>query len=88
MTRRSALLSILLATAGAGQAQTQVDLSVLDQHMGGPRTQVLVLGSVHLAQLPDGVAFTHESLQPLLDRPAAYKPDLSPSKPCPAKPAI
>lgn len=67
---------LLLALALPCHAQGQVDLSVLDANLGGPRTQVLVLGSTHLSQLPEGVEATPESLQPLLDRLAAYKPDI------------
>jgi hypothetical protein len=35
-------------------AQAQVDLTVLDRDMVGPRAQVLVLGTVHLRELPAG----------------------------------
>ncbi|HEX7964222.1 MAG TPA: DUF5694 domain-containing protein [Gammaproteobacteria bacterium] len=65
-------LSALLgwsATALAGQS-----LPVLDQHLAGPRTQVLVLGTMHLSQLPKG--FKPESLAPVLAKLAAYKPDI------------
>ncbi len=57
-------------------AQAQVDLSQLDAEMAAPRTQVLVLGSVHLSQLPKGSDIRAARLQPLLDRLAAYKPDI------------
>ncbi|NJB79615.1 DUF5694 domain-containing protein [Xanthomonas arboricola] len=57
-------------------AQAQVDLSQLDAEMAAPRTQVLVLGSVHLSQLPDGSDISAARLQPLLDRLAAYKPTI------------
>jgi hypothetical protein len=68
--------AMLLALSLTCSAQTQVDLSVLDADMAGPRTQVLVLGSVHLSQLPDDAKFKPESLQPLLDRLATYRPDI------------
>jgi hypothetical protein len=42
--------------------------------MSGPRTQVLVLGTMHLSNLPK--SFNPESLGPLLDKLAAYKPDV------------
>lgn len=58
----------------AGSAQAAVDLSTLDAGMAGPRTQVLVLGSMHLSQMPDG--FDPATLDPLLDRLAAFKPDI------------
>lgn len=53
-----------------------VDLDALDRDMSGPRAQVLVLGSVHLSQLPEGTDFDPATLQPLLQRLAAYKPDV------------
>lgn len=55
-------------------AQAQVDLSQLDAEMAAPRTQVLVLGSVHLSQLPKGSDISAARLQPLMDRLAAYAP--------------
>ncbi|MGV7166814.1 DUF5694 domain-containing protein [Xanthomonas citri] len=57
-------------------AQAQVDLSRLDAEMAAPRTQVLVLGSVHLSQLPKGSDIGSARLQPLMDRLAAYKPTI------------
>ena len=53
-------------------AQAQVDLSTLDRDMTGPRTQILVLGMVHLSEQKD---FKPATLNPLLDRLAAYRPD-------------
>lgn len=58
----------------AGIAQAQVDLTALDNDMAGPRAQVLVLGTVHLAEIPGG--FDPQALQPLRDRLAAFKPDI------------
>lgn len=63
-----------VVVAAFGSAHAQVDLSVLDKHMGGPRTQVLVLGSVHLSQMSE--AIKPESLEPVLARLAAFKPDV------------
>ncbi|PPT76063.1 hypothetical protein XaplCFBP3122_11270 [Xanthomonas arboricola pv. populi] len=57
-------------------AQAQVDLSQLDAEMAAPRTQVLVLGSVHLSQLPAGSDISAARLQPLLDRLASYRPTI------------
>ncbi|CAE6782276.1 DUF5694 domain-containing protein [Xanthomonas arboricola] len=57
-------------------AQAQVDLSQLDAEMAAPRTQVLVLGSVHLSQLPKGSDIGTARLQPLMDRLAAYAPTI------------
>lgn len=64
----------LLLLAPAAQAQTQASLSGLDAGMTGPRAQVLVLGTVHLSALTDG--FDRASLQGVLDRLAAFKPDI------------
>ena len=64
-------LSLVLAAAGA-QAQTR--LPTLDRHMAGARSPVLVLGSVHLSGQPD--TFRRESLEPLLERLAAFRPDV------------
>jgi len=63
-----------LLCSGMAQAQAQVDLSGLDKGMAGPPSPVLVLGSVHLSQMPD--SFNPESLQPVLARLAAFKPDI------------
>lgn len=68
-------LSLALASSGVANAQTPVDVSVLDRHMPGPPTQVLVLGSVHLSQ-GGPEHFDPASLQPVLQRLMAYKPDI------------
>ncbi len=69
-------LAIAIALAGAGSLANaqQVDISKLDAGMPAPRTQVLVLGSAHLSGMPKD--FKAESLQPVLDRLAAYRPDI------------
>ncbi|MDB5916324.1 MAG: hypothetical protein JWR40_558 [Massilia sp.] len=54
--------------------QAQIDLTVLDRDMAGPRAQVLVLGSIHLRYLP--TSFNPASLDGVLDRLAAFKPDI------------
>jgi hypothetical protein len=64
----------MLALAVPPMAQAQVDLTVLDKGMAGPPAQVLVLGSVHLSGMPE--SFRAESLDPVLDRLAAFKPDI------------
>lgn len=64
----------LLALAAPAVAQAQVDLTTLDKDMAGPRAQVLVLGSVHLSGMPK--SFTPQSLDSVLDRLAAFKPDV------------
>lgn len=62
-----------LALAMPALAQTQIDLTALDRGMAGPRAQVLVLGTVHLSQMK---GFKPESLDALLDKLAAYKPQI------------
>jgi hypothetical protein len=56
------------------QAQPKLDLTTLDDQMTGQRTQVLVLGTVHLSELPAG--FDAKALNPLLDRLAGFKPEI------------
>lgn len=56
---------------GMPLAAHAVDLTRLDEGMTGPRTEVLVLGTVHLSEQPP---FQPEALDPLLDRLAAFKP--------------
>ncbi|MBN6150762.1 hypothetical protein JR065_10450 [Xanthomonas sp. AmX2] len=74
MNRRCTALGWWLALAVPAAAQAQVDLTAFDKDMAGPRTQVLVLGSVHLSEISGGVP--PQSLDPLLDRLAAYKPQI------------
>lgn len=69
-----AIAGLSLGLIGPAAAQSQVDLSTLDTGMAGPRAQVLVLGSVHLSGMPK--SFKPESLEPVLDRLAAFKPEL------------
>lgn len=74
---RKALVTwgLLFGMAGpAAAGATQADTSTLDKDMVGPTSQVLVLGSVHLSQLPDG--FKQDTLDPVVDRLAAFKPDI------------
>ncbi|HSI46952.1 MAG TPA: DUF5694 domain-containing protein [Ideonella sp.] len=63
-----------VALAVVTQAQAQVDLASLDRDMVGPRAQVLVLGTMHLRELPQG--FDPATLQGLLDRLAGFRPDI------------
>jgi hypothetical protein len=55
-------------------AQAQVDLTALDRDMVGPRAQILVLGTVHLSNMPK--EFNPAALDGLLNRLAAFKPDI------------
>jgi hypothetical protein len=74
MKRRLTLCGLLVALVWAGLAQAQVDLSGLDRDMAGPRAQVLVLGTAHLSGMPD--SFKPQSLEPVLARLVAFKPDV------------
>lgn len=76
MQERFAKWSLLLVLVAPCVARAQVDLSALDAHMAGPRAQVLVIGSVHLSQQPKGVDLGPKKLQPLLDRLAAFHPEI------------
>lgn len=55
-------------------AQAQLDLTVLDHDMAGPRAQVLVLGTVHLRSMP--ASFNPASLDGVLDKLAKFKPEI------------
>lgn len=74
MNRRNRLLAASAALTLSAIAQAQVGLSALDRRMPGPRSQVLVLGSVHLSEMADG--FRPESLEPVLARLLAFRPDV------------
>lgn len=74
MKKRLATVGLSMALAWSGIAQAQVDLRVLDRGMAGTRAQVLVLGSVHLSELPDSLQ--PASFEPLLARLAAFEPDV------------
>jgi hypothetical protein len=58
----------------AAHAQSQIDLTTLDRDMAGPRAQVLVLGTVHLREMPK--SFKPAALGSVLDRLASFKPDI------------
>lgn len=70
------LLALIAATAALpALAQTPAfDPRILKSAHAGPPTQVLTLGSAHLSQLPPN--FRADMLGPLLDKLAAFKPDI------------
>lgn len=74
MKHRFAIPILFALLAWSGMAGAQVELAKLQQGMAGPHTEVLVLGTAHLSNAPKG--FKPESLQPLLSRLAAFKPDI------------
>ncbi|WP_342116542.1 DUF5694 domain-containing protein [Pseudoduganella sp. OTU4001] len=55
-------------------AHAQVDLTRLDRDMVGPKSQVMVLGTVHLSGMP--AEFKPASLNGLIERLAAFRPDI------------
>ena len=74
MNFRTSAFLLGLSLFVAGLAHAQVAITGLDQNMAGPRAKVLVLGSSHLAQIPGG--FDPAALAPLMDRLAAFNPDI------------
>ena len=73
--RAAAALALpLLFTPTAGAQPGHVNLKGLDRDMSGRRAQVLVLGTVHLSELPE--SFDPAALQGLLERLAAFRPDV------------
>ncbi len=71
MKQRCSTLSACLALLLPAVAYAGIDLAALDKDMVGPRTEILVLGSIHLSEHE---AFDPKALDPLLDRLAAFKP--------------
>jgi hypothetical protein len=72
-------LGCLLALSGCSTlasdpAPAPGNLRGLDRDMAGPRAQVLVLGTVHLSGMP--ASFDRASLDGVLDRLAAFRPDI------------
>lgn len=74
--RKRWLVCLCLSSMVVGSAwgQAPADLAWLRSNVAGPRTQVLVLGTAHLSQAPKD--FKPESLAPVLDRLAAFKPQI------------
>ena len=66
-------LPVCLALLFPLSVRAGVDLSRLDENMVGPRTGILVLGTVHLSEQKD---FDAKALEPVLDKLAAFKPDV------------
>ena len=67
------LAACLACTTPLPARAQQPDLTGLDDGMVGPRTRMLVLGSVHLREQKD---FRAEALAPLLDKLAAFGPEV------------
>jgi hypothetical protein len=72
-----ALLVTAWLAAGAVHAQTPAfDPRKWKGAQAGPPTQVLTIGSTHLSQLPKTVTVNDALMAALLDKLAAYKPDI------------
>ena len=71
MPHRWTTLALAAGLAWCGIARAQVDLSVLDDRMAGPRAEVMVLGTVHIGQMEGD--FGTMAMAPLLDRLAALR---------------
>lgn len=65
---------LILGLALPLAAQAQGSLAGLDRDMAGARSQVLVLGTVHLSQLPK--TFNPAALEGVLQRLEKFKPDI------------
>lgn len=74
MRKALAVFALLSATVAPRPVGAQVDLATLDRGMPGEPAQLLVLGSVHLNAMPKG--FDRDWLQPLLDKLAAFGPEV------------
>lgn len=74
MKKRWAACVVSMGFAGPGLVLAQVDLSGLDEGLHGQPAQVLVLGTMHLSGMHEG--FKRESIDPLMDRLAAFRPDV------------
>lgn len=72
----STLIAMALACSPSMASAKTASVAISDWNKGlaGPQTQVMVLGTVHLSGLPKD--FRIERLDPLLDRLAAFKPDV------------
>lgn len=70
------LATILAASPIAAMPAFAKSPAITDwnKDLGGPPTQVMVLGSTHLSGLPK--AFDRARFEPLLDRLGAFKPDI------------
>lgn len=62
------------STTGTDHVPAHGYLKGLDRGMAGPRAQILVLGTTHLSGMPAG--FDRASLDGVLDRLAAFRPDI------------
>jgi hypothetical protein len=73
-SRRVVLFLSLACFIGPAGAQTKFDPRLYQAHAAGTPTQILVLGTLHLGELGDD--WDPATLAPLLDRLAAFDPDV------------
>lgn len=74
MHRRRLLVAALPFACATLAAQAAPELTALDKGMQYPRAQVLVLGTMHLRNLPSQL--DPAALEPLLRKLAAFKPEV------------
>lgn len=72
MLKRLLSCQLLLLVAMPATAQSSTRLPLLDAHDAAPATKILVLGTVHLHSAPKD--FRVDSLNPVIDRLAAFEP--------------
>lgn len=72
--KTSSLLALILATAPTVAQSSSPNISDWNKGLVGSQTQVMVLGTKHLSGLPKD--FELDRLAPLIDRLAAFKPDI------------
>lgn len=70
----AAIFSLFSVSLWLPVSATTVDLARLDQELTGPHTQILVLGTVHLSELPEG--FNEKALDALLIKLTAFNPQI------------
>lgn len=68
------IIALSAALTWSGVTKAQDRLPQLDKGMPGTHAKVLVLGTVHLNELPK--SFIPDSLEPVMNRLTAFKPDV------------
>lgn len=72
--RSAAAIAMFAAASPALSQGSFVPIEGLRKGLGGPPSEVMVLGTAHISGMPE--TFKPEQLEPLLDRLAAWKPDI------------
>lgn len=68
------IIGLLAWPVGTMAQGSFVPIAPLGKGVAGPKTDVMVLGTAHISGMPE--SFKPEQLAPLLDRLAAWKPDI------------